>query len=44
MQQLKAPLRYGGGSGNMNSIAINKHGVGRQVRASNPLQRKAADR
>ncbi len=43
-QQLTAPLRYGGGSGNMNICAINKHSAFRQVSASNPPQRKAAKR
>lgn len=43
-QQLTAPLRYGGGSGNINSSAINKQCAFRQVSASNPPQRKAAKR
>lgn len=43
-QQLTAPLCYGAGSANINSCAINKQGVFRQVSASNPPQRKAAKR
>jgi hypothetical protein len=43
-QPLTAPLRYGGGSGNINSCALNKHCAGRQFSASNPPQRKAAKR
>jgi len=43
-QQVTAPLRYGGGSGNINSCAFNKHCAGRQFSASNPPQRKAAKR
>ncbi len=43
-QQLTAPLLYGGGSGNINSCAINKHCVCRQFSASNPPQRKAVER
>ena len=39
-----APLRYGGGSANSNSSAINKKCAFRQVSASNPPQRKAAKR
>ena len=39
-----APLRYGGGSANMNISAINKQCALRQVSASNPPQRKAANR
>jgi len=39
-----APLRYGGGSANMNSSAFNKHCAFRQVSAPNPPQRKAANR
>ena len=39
-----APLRYGGGSANMNSIAINKHSAFRQVSASNPLLHIHANR
>ena len=41
---ITAPLRYGGGSANMNSSAINKQCAFRQVSASNPPQRKAAKR
>lgn len=41
---ITAPLRYGGGSANINSIAINKLCAFRQVSASNPPQRKAAKR
>jgi hypothetical protein len=41
---ITAPLRYGGGSANMNSCAINKQCAFRQVSASNPPQRKAANR
>lgn len=41
---LTAPLRYGGGSANINSCAINKQCAFRQVSASNPPQRKAAKR
>ena len=41
---ITAPLRYGGGSANINSCAINKQGVFRQISASNPPQRKAANR
>jgi len=43
-EPLTAPLRYGGGSANMNSSAINKQCAFRQVSASNPPQRKAAKR
>lgn len=43
-QPVTAVLRYGGGSGYINSCAINKHGAFRQVSASNPPQRKAANR
>ena len=43
-QPLTAPLRYGGGSGNINSCAFNKHCAGRQFSASNPPQRKGANR
>lgn len=43
-QLVTAPLRYGGGSANTNSSAINKHCAFRQVSASNPPQRKAANR
>jgi hypothetical protein len=43
-QQVTAPLRYGGQSANMNISAINKHCSLRQVTASNPPQRKAANR
>jgi len=43
-QQVTAPLRYGGGSANINSCAFNKHCAGRQFSASNPPQRKAAKR
>ena len=39
-----APLRYGGGSANIKSSAINKQCAFRQVSASNPPQRKAAKR
>ena len=41
---ITAPLRYGGGSGIINSSAINKQCAFRQVSASNPPQRKAANR
>ena len=41
---LTAPLRYGGGSANINSSAINKRCAFRQVSTSNPPQRKAANR
>lgn len=41
---LTAPLRYGEVSANMNSSAINKQCAYRQVSASNPPQRKAANR
>jgi hypothetical protein len=41
---ITAPLRYGGGSANINSCAINKQCASRQVSASNPPQRKAANR
>ena len=41
---ITAPLRYGGGSGNINSSAFNKHCAGRQLSSSNPPQRKAAER
>jgi len=37
-------LRYGGGSGNINSCAFNNHFAFRQIGASNPPQRKAANR
>ena len=43
-QPVTAPLRYGGGSGNINSCAFNKHCAFRQVSASTPPQRKAAKR
>lgn len=43
-QQLTAPLRYGGGSGNINSSAFNKLCAGRQFSVPNPPQRKAAKR
>ena len=43
-EPLAAPLHYGGRSANMNSSAINKHCEFRQVSASNPPQRKAANR
>lgn len=43
-QPLTAPLRYGGGSANINRSAINKQYAFRQVSASNPPQRKAANR
>lgn len=43
-QQLTAPLRYGGGIANINSSAINKQCAFRQVSATNPPQRKAANR
>jgi len=43
-QQVTAPLHYGGGSANINSCAINKQCAFRQVSASNPPQRKAANR
>lgn len=39
-----AALHYGGGSGNINSRAINKHCAFGEVSASNPPQRKAAKR
>lgn len=41
---ITAPLRYGGGSANINSCAINQQCAFRQVSASNPPQRKAAKR
>ena len=41
-QPVTAPLRYGGGSANIKSSAINKQCAFRQVSASNPPQRKAA--
>ena len=41
---LTAPLRYGGGSANINSSAINKQCAFRQVSTSNTPQRKAANR
>ena len=41
---ITSPLRYGGGSGNINSGAINKQCEFRQVSASNLPQRKAANR
>ncbi len=41
---ITAPLRYGGESAYMNSNAINKQCAFRQVSASNPPQRKAANR
>lgn len=41
---ITAPLRYGGGSGNMNSSAFNKHCAFRQFSSSNSPQRKAAKR
>ena len=41
---LTAPLRYGGRGANMESSPINKHSAFRQVSASNPPQRKAANR
>lgn len=43
-QPVTAPLRYGGGSANINSCAINKQCAYRQVSESNPPQRKAANR
>lgn len=43
-EPLTAPLRYGGGSANMSISAINKQYVFRRVSASNPPQRKAANR
>ena len=43
-QLVTAVLRYGGESGNMNSYAFNKLGAVRQFSASNPPQRKAANR
>lgn len=43
-QPVTAPLRYGGESGNMNSSTFNKQCAFRQVSASNPPQRKAANR
>jgi len=42
--RITAPLRYGGRSANMNSSAFNKYCAFRQVSASNPPQRKAANR
>jgi hypothetical protein len=39
-----APLRYGGGSANTNSSAINKQCAFRQVSVPKPPQRKAANR
>jgi hypothetical protein len=41
---ITAPLHYGGGSRNINSCAINKQCAFRQVSASNPPQRKSANR
>jgi len=41
---LTAPLRYGEGSANINSCAINKQCAYRQGIVSNPPQRKAANR
>ena len=41
---ITAPLRYGGGSANINSCAINKHCAGRQFSVPKPPQRKAAKR
>jgi hypothetical protein len=43
-QLLTAPLHDGGGSENINSCTFNKHCAFRQVSASNPPQRKAANR
>jgi hypothetical protein len=43
-ERITAPLRYGGGSGNINSSAIKKLCAFRQVSASNPPQLKAAKR
>ena len=43
-ERITAPLRYDGGSANMNSSAFNKLCAFRQVSASNPPQRKAAER
>jgi hypothetical protein len=43
-QLVTAHLRYGGGSANINSSAINKHCAFRRVCASNPPQRKSANR
>ncbi len=43
-ERITAPLRYGGGRGNINSCAFNKQRALRQVSASNPPQRKAAKR
>lgn len=43
-EPLTAPLRYGGGSANINNCAINKQRAFRQFSASNPPQRKAAKR
>lgn len=39
-QPLTAPLRYGGGSGKIDSCAINKQFAFRQDSAPNPPQRK----
>ena len=41
---ITAALRYGGVSANINSCANNKQCSFRQVSASNPPQRKAANR
>jgi hypothetical protein len=43
-EPLTAPLRYGGGSANINNSAFNKHCAGRQFSVSNPPQRKSANR
>ena len=43
-QQVTAPKKNGGGSGYINSCAINKHGAFRQVCASNPPLLLAAKR
>ena len=43
-QPITAPLRYGEGSAKINSSAINKQCAFRHVSASNPPQRKAANR
>ncbi len=43
-QSITAPLRYGVGSANINSSAINNQCAFIQVSASNPPQRKAAER
>ena len=43
-QPITAPKKNGGGSANINSCAINKHGADRQFSASNPPLLLAANR